>query len=631
MNSRQEVSLEQLLKEEKISQRTYDKVSIAKKNIERKYNLKTTKNSEWNAIIEKIDSLNLPEIEKEKLKKDLYEKEAIKNRKKREKLSIHDYESLSIIGRGAFGEVHVCREKKTGDIVAIKKIKKEVLIQKKQIMHTRNEQQFLSNVKSNWTVELKASFQEDDYLYLVMEYLPGGDLMNLLIKKDILTESEARFYIAELILAIEEIHKLDCIHRDIKPDNVLIGKNGHIKLSDFGLAKISDKIFEKVDGNIPSPKNEESKSHQKNYSCVGTAYYVAPEVLNKKGYGQEIDWWSVGAIFFEMLIGYAPFCSKDTNEVCYKILNWQKYLKIPQKIKISSEAEDLIKKLINNSSVRLGKRGAEEIKAHPFFRGLNWENIRNTKAPFIPQLKNDYDVSYFETFETKEPFYPPKAKHKKRKDIEYIGYTFKEEEENENQYLDFLSTMEFLDNLKHHSESNQTKAKTNSSTSYNNSDNTINMTCPTELTSRSTTTIPNHKASTNKLQVIPLPLKKIKIDCSKKLNLSSRNVIPNNRPINNFTVNMSNMNKGNSNKNIIRPLRLSPSPKKPNILDLLNSQMSVKNVLKKPNGNKSLNKSASGSSLKNQKKINNKNISTSPGVDKRFNNVHKVKINFIQK
>ena len=631
MNSRQEVSLEQLLKEEKISQRTYDKVSIAKKYIERKYNLKTTKNSEWNAIIEKIDSLNLPEIEKEKLKKDLYEKEAIKNRKKREKLSIHDYESLSIIGRGAFGEVHVCREKKTGDIVAIKKIKKEVLIQKKQIMHTRNEQQFLSNVKSNWTVELKASFQEDDYLYLVMEYLPGGDLMNLLIKKDILTESEARFYIAELILAIEEIHKLDCIHRDIKPDNVLIGKNGHIKLSDFGLAKISDKIFEKVDGNIPSPRNEESKSHQKNYSCVGTAYYVAPEVLNKKGYGQEIDWWSVGAIFFEMLIGYAPFCSKDTNEVCYKILNWQKYLKIPQKIKISSEAEDLIKKLINNSSVRLGKRGAEEIKAHPFFRGLNWENIRNTKAPFIPQLKNDYDVSYFETFETKEPFYPPKAKHKKRKDIEYIGYTFKEEEENENQYLDFLSTMEFLDNLKHHSESNQTKAKTNSSTSYNNSDNTINMTCPTELTSRSTTTIPNHKASTNKLQVIPLPLKKIKIDCSKKLNLSSRNVIPNNRPINNFTVNMSNMNKGNSNKNIIRPLRLSPSPKKPNILDLLNSQMSVKNVLKKPNGNKSLNKSASGSSLKNQKKINNKNISTSPGVDKRFNNVHKVKINFIQK
>ena len=145
-------------------------------------------------------------------------------------------------------------------------------MQKKQIMHTRNEQQFISKVKSIWIVELKASFQEDDYLYLVMEYLPGGDLMNLLIKKDILTESEARFYIAELILSIEEIHKLDCIHRDIKPDNVLIDKTGHIKLSDFGLAKVSDRIFEKEDGKQMQTNNE-VRSHQKNYSqCRKTLF-----------------------------------------------------------------------------------------------------------------------------------------------------------------------------------------------------------------------------------------------------------------------------------------------------------------------------------------------------------------------
>ena len=293
----------------------------------------------------------------------------------------------------------------------------------------------MSKVKNPWIVELKASFQEDDYLYLIMEFLPGGDLMNLLIKKDILTEDEARFYIAELILSIESIHKLDCIHRDIKPDNILIDKNGHIKLSDFGLAKISEKLFERnynsfiINNNLN--KNEfENNKHEKNYSCVGTAYYVAPEVLIKKGYGPEIDWWSVGVIFFEMLFGYAPFCSKETSEVCYKVLHWKNFLKIPSKIKISREAEDLIAKLINNSNKRLGLNGADEIKSHPFFNGLDWDNIHNLKAPFIPELKNEYDTHYFDNFKIKEPFYPPVKKNKKRKDIEYLGYTFKDDPKN---------------------------------------------------------------------------------------------------------------------------------------------------------------------------------------------------------
>ena len=225
----QKDNLEKLLKEKRISQRTFDKVTIAKQIIERKYNLKGAKYSEWNNIIEKINSLEISEDQKDKIKQEIYNKEVTKYRKAREKQSIRDYESLSIIGRGAFGEVHVCREKKTGNIVAVKKIRKEVLVVKNQVIHVRNEQLFMSKVKSPWIVELKASFQEDDYLYLVMEYLPGGDFMNLLIKKDILSEEEARFYTAELILAIESIHKLDCIHRDIKPDNVLIDKAGHIK------------------------------------------------------------------------------------------------------------------------------------------------------------------------------------------------------------------------------------------------------------------------------------------------------------------------------------------------------------------------------------------------------------------
>ena len=430
-----EIPLEQLLKEHKISQRTFDKVTVAKQYIESKYNMKTIKNLEWNEIIKRIDSLKICDKEKQKIKKELYRQEMAKLRKAREKQSIKDYESIAIIGRGAFGEVHVCREKKTDKIYAIKKIKKDILILKNQIIHVLNEQKFMSRAKSPWIVELKASFQEDDYLYLVMEYLPGGDLMNLLIKKDILTEDEAKFYISELILAIESIHKLDCIHRDIKPDNVLIDKNGHIKLSDFGLAKISDKLYEKENEKyknyIYEKKNkeldEEKKTHNKNFSCVGTAYYVAPEVLKKKGYDKEIDWWSVGIIFYEMLVGYAPFCSKETSEVCFKVLNWKKYLKIPSKIKISEEAKDLIFKMINSSNNRLGKNGAEEIKNHPFFHGVDWDNIRNSKPPFIPFLKNEYDTSYFENFEVIEPFYPVPKNKFKRKDIEYLGYTFKED------------------------------------------------------------------------------------------------------------------------------------------------------------------------------------------------------------
>jgi len=445
MNRR--LSLEELLKQKKISQRTYDKVTIAKQIIERKYNLKSIQTSEWSYIFEKINSFDLNEEEKEKIKKDIFTQESSKYRFLREKQTVRNYESLAIIGRGAFGEVHVCRDKSNGEIVAVKKIKKEVLYLKNQVLHVRNEQILMSKVKSPWIVELKASFQEDDYLYLVMEFLPGGDLMNLLIKKDILTEDEARFYIAELILSIESIHKLDCIHRDIKPDNILIDKTGHVKLSDFGLAKISDKLYEQ--NNIKySNDNDNANKHERNYSCVGTAYYVAPEVLTKSGYGPEIDWWSVGVIFFEMLVGYAPFCSKETSEVCHKILNWEKYLKIPSKIKISPEAEDLISKLINNPNIRLGINGAEEIKSHPFFKGLDWENIRGSKAPFIPQLKNDYDTSYFDLYEKKEPFHPPVKKKKKRKDIEYLGYTFKEDPKNDiGIYSEFQSAMQKLINI----------------------------------------------------------------------------------------------------------------------------------------------------------------------------------------
>ena len=406
-----------------------------------------TKNNEINAIIDKINSLEISDEEKLKMLSELRHVESEELRKNRKKQTIRDYESIKIIGRGAFGEVHVCRVIKTGEIVAIKKIRKAELIKKNQIIHIRNEQLFMSKVKSPWIVELKASFQEDDFLYLVMEFIPGGDFMTLLMDKDKLTEEEAKFYTAELILAVESIHKLDCIHRDIKPDNILIDKNGHIKLSDFGLAKVSDQLYEKTSTKDPN-YNPNKKTHQKLYSCVGTAFYVAPEVLNKKGYSQEIDWWSVGVIFYEMLVGYAPFCAQETQEVCSRILNHDKYLQIPNEIKLSKEALDLIYKMLSDSNKRLGKNGADEIKSHSFFKGVDWDNIRDTmKPPFIPDLQNDYDTRYFDTFEEEEPFYPTKKPLKRRKDMEFLGFTYKGGNNDENIEKVYQNVKQIAENI----------------------------------------------------------------------------------------------------------------------------------------------------------------------------------------
>lgn len=179
----------------------------------------------------------MSEREKELIKQDIMHKEAELNRKTRKKITVRDFEPLSIIGRGAFGEVRICKVKNTGEVVAMKKMKKSEMVYKNQVAHVKAEREVLVKAKNPWTVELKYSFQDELYLYLVMDFLPGGDLMTLLMRKDVLSEEESRFYIAETILAIETVHKVNYIHRDLKPDNILLDKHGHVKLTDFGLCK----------------------------------------------------------------------------------------------------------------------------------------------------------------------------------------------------------------------------------------------------------------------------------------------------------------------------------------------------------------------------------------------------------
>ena len=395
-------------------------------------------------------------------------------RQGRRKMNIREFEPLTIIGRGAFGEVRVCRQISTGDIVAIKKMRKEDMLNKNQLMHVRTEKEIMT-ASNPWIVKLKYSFQDEYYLYLVMDFLPGGDLMNLLMKKEVLTEDEARFYTAEMILAVDSVHKLNCIHRDLKPDNILIDKNGHIQLSDFGLAKIADKTFfpitqkdnagpQRVVNNVSdsitslntnytnnnySIRNPSGLRPRRNrliaYSTVGTPDYIAPEVFSQSGYGEEVDWWSIGVMFFEMVVGFPPFFSENPSDTCKKIVKWRENFSIPADANLSPEAESFILRMVSQPESRLGVHGVEEIKKHPFFKGIDWNNIRNMKAPFIPELKNDYDTHYFDTFQEQEPFYPPigSMKGKQRKDVNYAGYTFNRD--NEDVKDSFVQALEVLE------------------------------------------------------------------------------------------------------------------------------------------------------------------------------------------
>ena len=306
----------------------------------------------------------------------------------RRKMSIREFEPLTIIGRGAFGEVRVCRQISTGDIVAIKKMRKEDMLNKNQLMHVRTEKEIMT-ASNPWIVKLKYSFQDDYYLYLVMDFLPGGDLMNLLMKKEVLTEDEARFYTAEMILAVDSVHKLNCIHRDLKPDNILIDKNGHIQLSDFGLAKIADKTFfpitqkdnagpqklvnnplDSITSANTNYSNNPTNQYIRNanglrprrnrliaYSTVGTPDYIAPEVFSQNGYGEEADWWSIGVMFFEMVVGFPPFFSENPSDTCKKIVKWRENFSIPEDANLSPEAESFILRMVSQPESRLGVHG----------------------------------------------------------------------------------------------------------------------------------------------------------------------------------------------------------------------------------------------------------------------------------
>ncbi|KAG5654477.1 hypothetical protein H0H81_001976 [Sphagnurus paluster] len=296
-------------------------------------------------------------------------------------LTPRDFEFLKLIGRGTFGKVFQVRKRDTKRIYAMKVLSKKEIVAKKEVAHTIGERKILQrSLDSPFLVGLKFSFQTDSDLYLVTDFKSGGELFWHLQRETRFSEERARFYIAELILALEHLHKFDIVYRDLKPENILLDATGHVALCDFGLSKA------------------DLRSDELTTTFCGTTEYLAPEILlSEQGYSKIVDFWSLGVLLFEMCCGWSPFYAEDTQQM-YKNICFGK-IRFPKGV-INDDGKQFVKGLLNrNPNHRLGaSRDAEELKEHPFFKTIDWKALalKQVTPPFKPVVESDESTNNFD-------------------------------------------------------------------------------------------------------------------------------------------------------------------------------------------------------------------------------------------